>query len=154
MTRIITKKGDVFSAALDDRHKKYFQYVGPDWTMLNSEVIRVFKKTYPIDEQPALQDVIKDEIQFYAHVVIKWGIKMKLWEKVGNVPEVGEVKVLFRDSLDYGKQMKVSDNWRIWRINEPFIKVGKLEGDNQKAEIGIVVTPEDILDRMRTGKYE
>lgn len=87
-------------------------------------------------------------------MVVKWGIKMKLWEKVGNVPEVGEVDVLFRDTNDYGKQVKVSNNWYIWRMNEPFIDVGKLEGDNQKAEIGIVVAPPDIIDRMRTGKYD
>lgn len=154
MKRIIIKTGDVFSAVLDDAHKKYFQYVGLDRTQLNSEVIRVFKKTYLINEQPDLQDVVSDKIDFYAHAVIKWGIKMKLWEKVGKASIVDEIDVLFRSSLDYGNpQIKVSTNWRIWKINEPFIKVSELKGDYQKAEIGIVVSPPDIVQRMRTGKY-
>jgi hypothetical protein len=155
MARIIIKKGDVFSAVLNDTQKKYFQYVGLDLTQLNSEVTRVFKKSYLIDEQPALEDVIKDEIDFYAHVVVKLGIKLQLWEKAGNIPDVGKVNVLFRASDDYGNPLvKVSDNWRIWKINQSFIKVGKLKGDHQKAEIGVVVTPGDILQRMRRGKYD
>jgi hypothetical protein len=155
MTKIITKKGDVFCAALNDTQKKYFQFVGLDLTQLNSEVIRVFKKTYLIDERPVLEDVVKEEIDFYAHVVVKWGIQMKLWDKVGNVPGVGEVNQLFRASDDYGNpQVSVSSNWRIWKINEPFIKVSKLRGDYQRAEIGVVVAPGNVLKRMQTGKYD
>jgi len=42
--RIVTKIGDIFSIDLDSKTKKYFQYVTNDETMLNSSVIRVFKK--------------------------------------------------------------------------------------------------------------
>jgi len=155
MTRIIIKKVDVFSAALNDTQKKYFQFVQLDLTQLNSEVIRVFKKTYLIDERPLLENVVKEEVDFYAHVVVKWGIQMKLWKKVGNVSDVGKVNQFFRASDDYGNpKVSVSSSWRVWKVNEPFIKVGKLKGDYQKAEIGVVVAPNNILGRMQTGRYD
>jgi hypothetical protein len=101
-----------------------------------------------------LGKVVKDEVVFYAHVVIKWGIEMELWEKVGNQPYSDKLDVLFRASKDYGKQIKVSNNWRVWRVNEKFQSVGKLEGDFRRAEIGIVVSPPDVVQRMRTGEYD
>lgn len=80
---------------------------------------------------------------------------MALWEKAGKAPVIGEVRVLFRDTNDYGNpEISVSQNWHVWRINEEFRRVGKLEGDNQKAEIGLVIAPDSIVHRMRTGEYD
>jgi hypothetical protein len=121
-------------------------------TQLNSDVIRAFKKAYRIDSKPELQEVVSDEVDFHAHVVIKWDIKNKLWEKVGNATCPQKLDLLFRDTNDVGsKFIKISNNWYVWRINEDFQHVGRLEGDRQKAEIGVVVRPRDIVDRMRTG---
>lgn len=48
----------------------------------------------------------------------------------------------------------VSYNWYIWKINdEKFTKVGKLLGENQKAEIGLIMNHEDIVYRIKNGKY-
>ena len=47
--RIITKIGDIFCVEVDNDYKCYFQYVANDMTVLNSSVIRVFAKHYPID---------------------------------------------------------------------------------------------------------
>lgn len=159
MARISTKIGDVFSVRLDDSSKKYFQYVSNDLTQLNSDVIRVFKKAYPINEAPDLRKVVEGEVEFYAHCVTKWGVKLDFWEKVGNVNNIGKSETLFRDTNDYGskpgEQVKVSHNWYVWRTNDAdFTQVGKLEGEHQKAEIGIVISPDSIVHRIRTGKYD
>ena len=159
MTRTNTKIGDVFSVKLDDNSKKYFQYVANDLTQLNSDVIKVFKKVYDHDAHPDLEGVVNGEAEFYAHCVTKWGIKMNLWEKVGNIPVVCTIDVLFRDTNDYGskpgEQIDISHNWYTWKINDlEFKRVGRLEGDNQKAEIGIVILPTSIIHRMRTGNYD
>ena len=63
--------------------------------------------------------------------------------------------VLFRDSDDYGNpQIKVSHAWYVWRINEEFKFIGELAKKYQHAEIGIVMTPDDIIHRMRNGVYD
>ena len=146
MARVVTKIGNVFSVKLDKKHKCYFQYVANDLTQLNSDVIRAFKKKHPLDATPDLSEVIKDDVAFYAHCVTNLGVKMGLWEKVGKEPVPNELNVLFRDTNDYGHKLgeetiKTSQNWYVWKINEEFRHVGKLEGENQQAEIGIVVNP-------------
>ena len=160
MARISTKIGDVFSVKVDENNKKYFQLIAFDLTQLNSDVIRAFKKVYPIDFTPDLSEIVDGEIEFYAHCVTKWGMKMNLWNKVGNISEVGNIShILFRDTNDYGskpgEQIKISNNWHVWKINDnDFTWVGKLEGENRKAEIGIVISPDSIAHRMQTGKYD
>ena len=151
-----TKIGDVFSVKVDGNKLKYFQYITSDLTQLNSDVIRVFKEIYPANNNPDLERIINGQVEFYAHCVTKWGIKRGLWEKVGNNTDVGDTDhILFRDSGDYGiPETKVSYDWWIWKINEEQKRVGRLIGENQKAEIGIVVNPESIVYRMRTGEYD
>lgn len=155
MARANTKIGDVFSVKIDDNSKKYLQYIISDLTQLNSDVIRAFKKVYPIDASPNLSGIVKGEIEFYAHCVTKWGIQLGYWKKVGNIVDVGKTDhILFRDTGDYGNpQIKVSYDWWVWKINEEQKRVGKLTGENQKAEVGLVINPRSIVHRMRTGEY-
>jgi len=159
--RVYTTIGDLFFVKIDENSKKYFQLIAYDLTQLNSDVIRAFKKVYPVDANPVLSEIVKDEIEFYAHYVTKWGVKLGYWEKAGHVKEVGAFdKVLFRGTNDYGckageKPVKISDKWYVWHINdEKFTRVGKLVGENRKAEIGIVMDPESIVHRLRTGEYD
>ena len=155
MKRILIRIGSVFAVKLDDNSTRYFQYVANDTTQLNSEVISVFKRTYHFGESPDLNDVVAGDIDFFAHVVIRWGVQAKLWEKVGDIARVGKVDISFRDSHDYGDpNVRKSTRWIVWKINTPFIEVGELSIDHQSAEIGIVVTPTDIIDRIKTGKYD
>ncbi len=98
-----TKVGDIFSVQTDEKTKKYMQYIVSDLTQLNSDVIRVFKKSYPIDDKPDLKNIINDNVEFYAHCDTKAGIIQGLWELVGNDANVRETDhILFRDSRDYG----------------------------------------------------
>ena len=160
MVRVVTKAGNVFSVKLDNEVKKYFQLIAFDLTQLNSDVIRAFKKVYPIHATPTLLDIVNDDVDFYAHCVTKFGIRMHLWDKVGNISDVGELsKILFRGTNDYGakvggENIKVSHNWFVWHINDDeFTYVGNLEGENRKAEIGVVMPPLAIVERIKTGKY-
>ncbi|MCF8381674.1 MAG: hypothetical protein K9H49_19020 [Bacteroidales bacterium] len=160
MRRASTKLGDVFSVKIDNRNKKYFQLIAFDLTQLNSDVIRAFKKTYPSSENPELFEIINDEVDFFAHCVTKLGLKMNLWEKVGNTQEIGNTNdILFRGTNDYGvksgeEPIKISNNWYVWRINDKkFTQVGKLEGINRNAEIGIIINPLGIIELLKGNKY-
>lgn len=160
--RVVTRIGDIFSVKIDDNSKKYFQLIAFDLTMLNSDVIRAFKKVYPADEKPDLNEIVKGEVEFYAHSTASAGVKWGLWEKVGKSADVGDTsQILFRDTNDYGSSsrktkepVKISERWYVWHINDDdFTCVGKLKGENRKAEIGVVIPPHAIEERIKTGKY-
>src|SRR5256885_10293319 len=118
MPKFKTKIGDLFSVPLDSSTKKYFQYIANDLSQLNSDVIRAYVEPNPIDAKPDLGDVAKGEVEFHAHVVIKWGLKATLWEKVGSAPCGDRLYVVFRDTNDYGNKVEISNNWYVWRINQ------------------------------------
>ena len=155
MAKTNTKIGDVFSVKIDNNSKKYFQYIISDLTQLNSDVIRVFKKVQSTNYNPDLLEIINGEVEFYAHCITKLGLKMGYWESVGNISNVGNFeKVLFRTCGDRAQQVKISQDWWLWKINEELKQVGKLVGDNRKAEIGSVISPDSIVHRIQTGKYD
>ena len=69
--RIVTKIGDVFCVEVDNEYKCFFQYVANDMTVLNSSVIRVFKEHYPIDYKPNLDEIVRGNVHFYAHTILR-----------------------------------------------------------------------------------
>jgi len=148
------KEGDIFEVPLENNTKGYFQFIMLDSTQLNSEVIRVFKKRYQAEETPNLEEVVKDEIQLYAHVIIKFGIKTELWHKVGNISLESNVETpFFRGSNDYGdSNIKVSYDWFVWKTNENFTQVGELKGEQMNYDIGSVLAAPEIPEIMNTGK--
>ncbi|ENX43325.1 hypothetical protein F887_01499 [Acinetobacter sp. NIPH 2100] len=85
---------------------------------------------------------------------------MNLWEKVGNISEVGDIsKVLFRDTNDYGnkvggERINISHNWHVWHINdENFTSVGRLDGENRLSYIGLVINPLGVIELLKGNKY-
>ena len=69
--RIITKIGDIFSVALNNGNQRFFQYIANDYSQLNSSVIRVFKKEYPAEYELNSEEVVKYEVDFYAHAIFQ-----------------------------------------------------------------------------------
>lgn len=158
--RVRTEIGDIFSVVLDNGNKKYFQYIANDLRQLNSDVIRVFKKEYLSDKIPDFSDLLSGDIDFHAHTMINVGVKQNYYIQEGKSIVYPDIKnIWFRDTNDYGKKIgeepiKISENWYIWKISDKdFTKVGKLEGETKKAEIGIVIPPFAIVDRIKMGKY-
>jgi hypothetical protein len=63
-----------------------------------------------------------------------------------------------RRVLDYGAKMRetpilISFDWYVWKINEPFINVGKLEGKDRDACIGLVINPYGLVELLNGNKY-
>ena len=153
--RIVTKIGNIFCAEIDGQYKCYFQYIANDLTELNSSVIRVFKRHYPIEYIPDFDEIVKDEVSFYAHTVLSVGIRYGYWSKVGKSKELGNLgNIVFRmvDEIDF-RGIKKSFHWHIWNINHPVISIGELTDEYRKADIGMVFSCIEIVHRIRTGKY-
>lgn len=158
--RIITKIGDIFSVKIDEKKSKFFQLIAFDVTQLNSDVIRAFREEHAHDEKLNFDEVVQGDVQFYAHCVTRAGVKFGFWEKVGKSKNIGETgHIIFRDTEDYGtvrgeEPITVSNNWYVWHIgDDDFTDVGKLKGENRKAEIGLVFEPYSIVHRIKTGEY-
>ncbi len=159
--RVITKIGDIFDVNLENGCKKYFQYIANDMKQLNSDVIRVFKKEYLINEVPNYEELCAMEVDFHAHTMINLGVRENLFHQTGIRGVVADIKnILFRDTNDYGQwiggePIRISEKWYVWHINdELFTCVGKLVGENRKAEIGVVINPHSIVHRIQAGKYD
>jgi hypothetical protein len=154
MTRSANRVGDLYEVQLDESRRKIFQYVAKDRSMLNSAVIRVFRKTFHTAEDIDTNEVVRGEVDFYAHVLVLLGVKMGSWRKIGHSPHVDTVDVVFRISDDIGKQLRASCNWRAWKVNKTPVRVENgLEARLQNTEIGAIIAPQHIVDRIRTGKY-
>ncbi len=134
--RIVTKIGDVFCAEIENQHKRFFQYIVSDMTMLNSSVIRAFKRHYPMDYVPDTGEIMEDEVEFYAHTVLRAGIMYNAWYKVGKVKELGDFShVIFRYCREMSK-VERSVNWIVFYINNPEMYVGELPKKFYTAERG------------------
>lgn len=162
--RIVTKIGNVFCAEIDGKYKCFFQYVANDLSQMNSSVIRVFKRRYPMEYKPKIDDIVKDEVAFFAHTILKFGIEFGAWYKIGKSADIGEEalsKVIFGCAQDSKfisvTKVEIVDpltNWFIWNINGPDINIGKLPKKlHDILEVGAVKSYLDILHRMKYGYY-
>lgn len=147
--------GDIFEVPLDSASVRFIQYIADDTTQLNSQVVRVFRECYAAGQVLDVGKIAAGEVDFYAHVLLRIGVRQKIWRKVGRAVVPSVVEVLFRNSDDYGNpSVTVSRSWYVWNINGPFEFVGELTSKYQGAEIGVVVPPDSLLYRIRNGRYD
>ena len=160
--RIVTKIGDVFCAVLPGNKKAYFQYVANDLSQLNSSVIRVFRTHYPLDQTVSLKEIINDEIDFYAHTILRVGIDVNAWTKVGKDKNINEKEienVIFGTAQPFECASVVvltdpTNNWYVWHINGVRTRIGTLpENLHDIVYPGAVLTYKDVLNRMYYGYY-
>jgi len=157
MKRVQLAIGDVFEVPLGDNSKGYFQFIAIDDSQLRSDVIRVFSRRCSQSDEPELNDIVQDRVEFYAHCVINVGIKGDYWRKAGriNISDIEAGKVLFRSTLDFGRSwIDVSNRWEVWRISQPRKFVGELPKSLVSAEYGTVFPPYEIVYRMKYGRYK
>ena len=110
------KIGSIYVVPLRSSGFAFFQHIGFDETQMGSEVICVFKQHYPSDNGVMLSEVIRGEVHFHAHTTIYFGLKLKLWKKVGlEIPQSGVEQLRFRTSRDYGNPaIRRSSEWELW----------------------------------------
>ncbi len=159
--RIVTKIGDVFCVEFQDGTKGYFQYIANDYTQLNSSVIRAFKTHYPINLKISLDEIVKDEVAFYMHTILRAGIADNAWYKVGKSQELGVdelKKVIFSQTLECRSDILKCTwvdpltNWYIWHINEEIDNIGVLpEYLHNMVEFGQISPYFQIIERMKYG---
>lgn len=152
--RLTVNIGDVFEVRTKNNKVGYFQFIGLDFTQLNSEVIRIFNQVYELGLEPKLDEIVIDKVKCNTHISIKLGYKMNLWDKIGNVAlEESFESPYFRDTLDIlNNEIKISKNWRVWRMNESFKDVGMLNEEQKTYDIGPIRAPIEIPEIIEKGE--
>ena len=151
------KPGDVYEVPLNDNKKGYFQYLMLDPADLNSEVIRVFKRRYNIDQEVSLERVVTDSVDFYAHTTIPAGIRQGIYSRVGRVDLDKDLEPpSFREdrSVENHYPGRVSNEWYIWKVGEEAMRIGSLAPEYKTLNRGGVFPPSDVVYRMNTGESE
>lgn len=153
--RVITRKGDVFCVEIENQFKSYFQYITTDMTQLNSTVIRVFKKHYPMDYTPNVDEIVQDEVFFYAHTILRPGLHAGAWYKVGKSIDVGEIDNIMFSLFSEGNfsHLIKSYNWYVWKINHPREFIGEMRKEYKEYDRGWVYPYTSIINKIKTGDF-
>lgn len=154
-TRIVTKVGDVFCIEIDSLYKQFFQFVAIDMSQLNSSVVRVFMTKYPNDYKPVIEDIVQDDVWFYAHVVLKFGIQDGLWYKCGKSKNVGDTEhIAFRLTSEFDIScIDKSYNWYVWFLNKENVHIGELKGKYKDYDLGLIFSPKSFVGKIRYGEF-
>jgi hypothetical protein len=121
---------------------------------MGSAIIHVFKGDFERRSDQKIDEIVGRDVMFVAHVFLKAGYSLGLWRKIGHAAAPAQVGTVFRTSGDFGKGSSgVSRDWYIWRVNEPQERVGALPAEYHSAEIGAVMPPQEIAERLLTGRY-
>ncbi len=156
MKRIVTKIGDIFCVKIDDKRKRYFQYIANDIYQLNSSTIRVFKTVYPLEVEPDMEDIVADEVDFYSHTVLKFGIQENAWTQVGKSKNVGSFdSIMFRSATDYSSSCLKSYHWYVWKLGqEDAYHIGELTEEYANiTDYGAVYPYNWLVEKIKTGHY-
>jgi hypothetical protein len=147
------KLGDIYRINLADGKCSYMQHLANDATQLGSAVVFVRSGKYPPSESFAFDGFsLKDG--FLAHVFIKAGKVLSVWERSGWSPPVAAepIPVTWATCNLEDMQLEYSTDWSVWRTNQPRRKPTS-EEDLDGAELGLVISPPQIVHRIEHSAY-
>ena len=121
---IHVKQGDIFEVKIKDK-KHFFRFIVRDLKCLSSDVIQCFDYSMDIGENINLAIIPTLNTLFYIHTVVSAGIKLKLWERVGNVPLQQDFEMpFFIKTFDTG--IEKSFQWYVGQPNQEKRFIGEL----------------------------
>ncbi len=151
--RVCCRPGDVFCVDVKGLHRRYFQFLGIDTMYLGGRLIRVFKTRYPISCRPIINEIVRDEVDFYHLTWVNEGVREKYWYRVGTSKELGNIKdIFFLEEAFNTDSGKYSENWKLRKVFTLISQyVGKLPVQYQTFDIAAVVPSFGICKRIIDG---
>lgn len=150
MRRVI---GDVYAIQLPDNRVGFMQHLANDSSQLGSNVVCVFRVIQAQDSPVDLAQIVQADIEFYAHVLLKAGETLGIWNKVGRANKAHTSLPLWCKCIDSDRTIAESKNWKVWRTDGLLIPAVLDSRDFLEAEIGIVFSPLNIQARLINGQY-
>lgn len=145
--------GDIYAIRLPDDRVGFLQHIANDESQLGSNVVRVFGIIQAKEAIVDLEAIAKSEVKFYAHVLLKAGETLGVWEKIGRVKNVSASIPLWCQCNEVDWSVPVSNNWVVWRTNGPRLPAVLDSRDFLEAELGDAFSPNNIRTRLTDGKY-
>jgi hypothetical protein len=149
MTKL--NQGDIFEINSNGK-RYYFQYVVNDKNNLNGNVIRCFN--YFSDEKtPVDINTLRNlHTFFFMQTYIAWGIKLKLWKKIGNIPLPPDfIMPFFKHTGDVYSEVKKSNKWYVWQPNGVKQYVGELKNEYKLFPYAAVMHPIALVKIIEAG---
>ena len=167
--RIVTRIGDIFCVELGNGYKSYFQYMLKDCHYLGGAVIRAFKTNYPVEYEPKIEEIVKDEVAFHALTYLRAGIDENTWYKIGNSKEIGQeelksfvfglpqeedTSIGYEKANELDANMEPYEHWTVGYAGCERKDIGKIpEFLKSIIECDGVLPYTCIVDRIRYGYY-
>ncbi|ROS90045.1 hypothetical protein EEL34_05990 [Muribaculaceae bacterium Isolate-039 (Harlan)] len=167
--RIVTRIGDIFCVELGNGYKSYFQYMLKDCHYLGGAVIRAFKTNYPVEYEPKIEEIVKDEVAFHALTYLRAGIDENTWYKIGNSKEIGQEELKsfvfglpqeedttigYEKANELDANMEPYEHWYVGYAGCERKDIGKIpEFLKSIIECDGVLPYTCIVDRIRYGYY-
>lgn len=148
-----THIGDIFEIPLPGDRKRYMQFIIVDSSQLGAWTVRVFKKEYSIEDQPSIDSIIDDRVDFYMNTrALGVGILEGLWSRYGKSDNLGNLnKVVFRcyhDGLGFSPS-----RWWVWKAAQPVKRYKILPLWYLSAAEGSMSPPYGVVHRIVTGRW-
>jgi hypothetical protein len=139
--------GDVYEI-VDGSVIALAHHIGRDSTLPGSDVIDVITPV-PDDWMASFESLPR---VFRAHVFLRAGETLNVWRRVGHskAPDQIAQRWCTVPPEDLGKP--ASNRWRIWGTNQKMIAATS-NADLAGAEIGLVMSPHQIVHRLHHGRY-
>lgn len=150
MRRII---GDIYTIHLQNNRVGFMQHIANDESQLGSNVVRVFGIIQANDSPVDLDAIAQSEVRFYAHVLLKAGETLSIWEKIGRINKVSASIPLWCQCNESDRTVPVSRNWVVWRTNGARTSAVLDSKDFLDAELGDAFSPINVQSRLTDGKY-
>lgn len=145
------KQGDIFEINSNGK-KYYFQYIINDKNCLNGNVIKCFNYC-SVEKTPIDINMLKDlKTFFFMQTYISWGIKLKLWKSIGNIPLPSDfIMPFFKHTGDVYSEVKKSNKWYIWQPNGAKQFVGELKNEYKSFPYAGVMGPIALVKIIEAG---
>lgn len=147
--------GDIYAVHLPGDSLGFMQHIANDKSQLGSNVVRIFGIIQAKGAAVDLEKIAESQVKFYAHVLLRAGETLDVWEKIGRINKVSASIPLWCQCNEDGNWSRdlVSYNWVVWQTNGPRIPAVLDSKDFLEAELGDAFSPNSIRTRLFDGKY-
>src|SRR5690606_20775428 len=123
---------------------------------LMGNVIQVFNYETDIDKTVDIDELLKSEIKFNAHVYLKRGVSEKLFKKIGNkpLPRRFEMPWFKQYEKDVDFMPEYNSGWYVWQVNGKEKYLGKVDLPKKYENLSFAAVrpPASIIKWYEAGK--